>query len=109
MVAMMATVSTAGATWSARLTWSTRSAGTRGSNAATGRTRTGRAGRVPCAAGAVGEGCRENTLQLGGLIAGQLAAGDFAGDQGVDLRLQVAGRGTAAAGAGAGVARVIAL
>src|ERR1700733_14618122 len=94
MSAVMAAMGAAGATWSAR---PTRSTGTRRSNATTCRTRTAGAW-VPGAAGAIGEGCREHTLQLGGLIAGQLAAGHFAGNQGVDLRLQVAGRSLGAAG-----------
>src|SRR5258708_15393529 len=49
------------------------------------------------ATGAIGERCLEDALQFGGLIAGQLAAGHFAGNQVVDLRLQIAGRGPCAA------------
>ena len=96
---MMAAMDAGGATWSAL------SAGTRWRNASTCRTRTASTWVVR-AARAVGEGCRENALQLGGLIAGQLAAGHFAGNQAVDLRLQVAGCGN---GSAAGAARAIAL
>jgi len=42
---------------------------------------------------AVRERRLEDALQFGGLIAGQLAAGDLAGDQVIDLRLQFAGDG----------------
>ena len=55
-------------------------------------------------AGAVGERRLEDALQFGGLIAGQLAAGNFAGDQVVDLRFQVVGRRPRAAGLVAGAA-----
>src|ERR1700681_4107473 len=47
--------------------------------------------------GAIGERCLEDALQFGGLVAGQLAAGHFASNQVVDLRLQIAGRGPCAA------------
>ena len=47
------------------------------------------------AAGTVGEGGLEDALQFGGLIAGQLAAGNFAGDKVVDLRFEIGGRGVA--------------
>ena len=53
--------------------------------------------RTTGATGAIGERCLEDPLQFGGLIAGQLAAGHFAGNQVVDLRLQIAGRGPCAA------------
>ena len=92
MAAMMAVMRAAGATWSAG------PPGPRWRKATARSTRTAGAGRVAGAAGAVGERRLEDALQLGGLIAGQLAAGHFAGNQGVDLRLQVAGRGIGAAG-----------
>ena len=43
----------------------------------------------------VGERGLEDALQLGRLVAGQLAAGDFAVDQVVDLRFEIGGRGLA--------------
>ena len=43
-------------------------------------------------AGAAGECGLEHTLQFGGLIAGQLAAGHLTRDQVVDLRLEAVGR-----------------
>ena len=91
MAAMMAAVS---ATWSA---WTARSAGTGWRKSTARSTRTAGAACVAGAAGAVGEGRREDALQLGGLIAGQLAAGHFAGNQAVDLRLEIAGSGVGAA------------
>ena len=68
MAAMMAAVS---ATWSA---WTARSAGTGWRKSTARSTRTAGAACVAGAAGAVGEGRREDALQLGSLIAGQLAA-----------------------------------
>ena len=65
MAAMM-TMGTASATGTACTT---------GAASATGTTRT------LGAAGAVGKGRLEDTLQFGGLIAGQLAAGSRAGNQ----------------------------
>ena len=58
------------------------------------------------AAGTVGERRLEDALQFGGLVAGQLAAGDFAADQIVDLRLEIVGRGSGAAGLVARPARL---
>src|SRR3954454_939083 len=49
-------------------------------------------------AGTVGERGLEDALQLGGLVAGQFAAGNFAVDEIVDLRLEIAGRGSRATG-----------
>src|ERR1700676_4000459 len=56
-----------------------------GAARATGTTCTVRTAR------AVGERGLEHALQFGGLVAGQLAAGDFALDQVVDLGFQIAG------------------
>src|SRR5258707_10666608 len=53
-------------------------------------------------AGTIGEGGLEDALQFGGLVAGQLARGDLAADEVVDLGLDVAG--LAAAGLVAGAA-----
>src|SRR6267154_348228 len=47
--------------------------------------------RTASPAGTVGERGLEHALQFGGLVAGQLAAGDFALDQVVNLGLQIAG------------------
>src|SRR5882672_8275449 len=54
--------------------------------------------------GAIGEGGLEDALQFGGLVAGQLAAGDFAVDQVVDFGLQIIRRRSGAAGLVAGPA-----
>src|SRR5205823_14779309 len=70
----------------------------------TGSAWTTRTTRAALATGTVGKGRLEDALQLGGLVAGQLAAGHFAGDQIVDLRLQVVGRRSGAAGLIAGPA-----
>jgi len=40
----------------------------------------------------------EHALEFVGLVAGQFAAGNFAIDEIVDLRLEIAGRGSRAAG-----------
>jgi hypothetical protein len=48
----------------------------------------------------------EDALQFAGLIAGQLAAGHFAIDEVVDLRLEIARRGPRAAGFIAGATRL---
>jgi hypothetical protein len=48
-------------------------------------------------AGAVGERGLEHALQFGGLVAGQLAAGDFAIDEVVDPGFEIAGRRPGAA------------
>ena len=42
--------------------------------------------------GTVGERRAEDALQFGGLRAGQFSVRYFAGNEGVDLRLQIAGR-----------------
>ena len=80
MSAMVAVMRGAGAAWIPDLRWS--AACRRGACSTAGRRR----------AGTVGERRLEDALQFGGLIAGQLAAGYFAGNQVVDLRLQIAGR-----------------
>ena len=49
-------------------------------------------------AGTIGKSVREHTLQFRRLRAGQFATGNFAGNQVIDLRLQIAGRRTGAAG-----------
>src|ERR1700749_4172268 len=82
---------TTGASWTAK-----RSRGA-GGICGSGATRT---------AGTAGEGCLEHALQFAGLIGGQFAARDFAGNQAVDLRFDIAGRRTCAA---AGAARIAAL
>ena len=52
---------------------------------------TGTTGRAAATGGAIGERRLEHALQLGGLVAGQLAAGNFAIYEVVDLRLEIAG------------------
>ena len=54
------------------------------------------AGMLPAPLATAGECVLEDALQFGGLLGGQLAARNFAGDQAVDLRLDVAGSGMAA-------------
>src|SRR6185437_3103559 len=60
--------------------------------------RTGAAGAAG-AVGTAGECVLKDALQLGGLLCGQLAARNFAGNQAVDLRLDVAGSGRLRTGA----------
>src|SRR5882757_8107051 len=78
---------------------------TMGAASATGTACAARTTRaIGTAAGAVGESGLEDALQFGGLIAGQLAAGDLALDQIVDLGFQVIGRGSRPDGLVAGAA-----
>ena len=80
MAVMVAVMRGAGTARASDLRW--RGGSRRGAGSAGGRRR----------ARTVGERCAEDALQFGGLRAGQFAARYFAGNQGVDLRLQVAGR-----------------
>ena len=80
MAAVVAVMRGAGAAWTPDPRWS--AACRRGVCSTAGRRR----------ARTIGERCAEDALQFGGLRAGQFAARYFAGNQGVDLRLQIAGR-----------------
>src|SRR4051812_43481843 len=55
-------------------------------------------------AGTIGESVLEDILQFGGLVAGQLPAGHFAGDQAVDFRFHGIRRRPGAGGLVAGAA-----
>src|SRR5260370_7462014 len=88
----MAVMRAAGAAWTRGASWIAGTARCTRCSWQTGAARTRRAGT------AIGKRRLEDALQLGGLIAGQLATGHFARDQVVDLGLQISGRrGCAAA------------
>ena len=80
-----------------------RGAGTAGTLRATGLTDRGGGARgirtagIRLPGGAIGKRSRKDALQFRRLRGGQFAAGNFAGNQAVDLRLQIARRRTGTA------------